>query len=82
MSTLRVVIEVEDDQSEEQVLRMLRDANRRQAAETANHWIDLETPFFCLNVTRIVGTVEDTETDKSDPGRESVMVPVARVRPL
>lgn len=57
MSITRVVIEIEEDQSPESVVRALKDANRRQAEEIRDHWIDLETPFLCFNVTRVLGVV-------------------------
>lgn len=57
MSTVRIVIELDEDQSYESLVRLFKDMNRRQQAERADHWIDLETPFTCLNVTRITGVV-------------------------
>lgn len=66
---MKIVIEVTEDLSDEQLVRMLRDAQRRQDTERRDHWIDLETPFMCLHVERIVGVV----TAEDSPGDQTVM---------
>lgn len=70
---MKIVIEVTEDISDEQLVRMLRDAQRRQEHDAGDgrkhHWIDLETPFMCLHVERIVGVV----TAEDSPGDQTIM---------
>lgn len=51
-----VVIEIDKQHWQEATIRrQLADANKRQQAVLADHWISLETPLTQYYVTRVVG---------------------------
>lgn len=62
---MRVVIELDvEGMSDENLRRVLKDAEHRQVTEPGDHWIDLETPFTCLNVSSILGVLVHGEVDE------------------
>lgn len=71
---MKVVIDIEEEAGAAALIRMLKDAQRRQREEPMDHWIDLETPFMCLHVPEIIGVI--SEDDMQAAETYSVITPL------